>query len=196
VNPAAALSWLQDTRLAIGIRDSLLLFPLLESVHVIGLALVFGTIVVIDLRLLGVASTHRPFLRMSSDIIKWTWGAFALTALTGVLMFITNASVYFNNTYFRIKILLLVLAAVNVLVFELTAGRTMEQWNEAPSAPRIGKIVATVSVILWLGVIFAGRMIGFTATRATPAEQPPTTLDFEDLLGLPADGGEVPPAKE
>ncbi len=196
MNPAAALSWLQDTRLAIGIRDSLLLFPLLESVHVIGLALVFGTIVVIDLRLLGVASTHRPFLRMSSDIIKWTWGAFALTALTGVLMFITNASVYFNNTYFRIKILLLVLAAVNVLVFELTAGRTMEQWNEAPSAPRIGKIVATVSVILWLGVIFAGRMIGFTATRATPAEQPPTTLDFEDLLGLPADGGEVPPAKE
>ena len=80
---------------------------MLESVHVIGLALVFGSIAVIDLRLLGVASAHRSFARMASDTMKWTWAAFALTALTGALMFITNATVYFNNVYFRAKLLLL-----------------------------------------------------------------------------------------
>ena len=188
------LTWLQESALATGIRDSLLLFPLLESVHVIGLALVFGTIAIVDLRLLGIASTERSFNRMASDIMAWTWAAFAVTALTGVLMFITNATVYFHNTYFRAKIALLLLAAINVLVFELTARRTIRQWDRAPSAPPIGKAVATVSLVVWIAVIFTGRMIGFTATRAPLAEPAPANIDFEDLLGLPAEGAEAPPA--
>ena len=186
---SAALNWLQQTGPATGIRDSLLLFPLIESVHVIGLALVFGTIAIIDLRLLGAASTRRSFRRMSAEIMNWTWAAFAVTVLTGVLMFITNATVYYNNLYFRAKIALLVLAGINVLVFELTAGKTMEQWDRAPAAPRIGRLVATVSLVVWVGVIVTGRMIGFTATRAT-AEPAPAEINFEDLLGLPA-GGET-----
>ncbi len=181
---SSALSWIQQTGVATGIRDSLLLFPLLESVHVIGLALVFGTITIIDLRLLGAASASRSFRRMSAEIMKWTWAAFAVTALTGVLMFITNATVYYNNVYFRAKIALLVLAAINVMVFELTAGKSMQQWDQAPSAPRIGRVVATVSLVVWVGVIVTGRMIGFTATRAT-TEPAPVELNFEDLLGLP-----------
>src|SRR3989442_15867051 len=96
----AILQWLQATGLASRIRDSLFLFPLLESVHVIGLALVFGTIMVIHLRLLGSASIERPFKRVATDILKWTWAAFALTALTGALMFTTNATVYYHNFYF------------------------------------------------------------------------------------------------
>jgi len=195
VDFAPALDWLQHTSLATTIRDSLLLFPLLESVHVIGLALVFGTIAVIDLRLLGVASAQRPFSRMASDIMTWTWVTFAVTALTGALMFITNATVYFNNTYFRAKILLLVLAALNVLVFELTARRTVHQWDRSPSAPPIGKAVATVSLVVWVAVIFAGRMIGFTATRTSTVDTAaPAEINFEDLLGLPAGGdtGQAP----
>ena len=111
------LRWLQGTGLAASIRDSLFVFPLLESAHVIGLALVVGTIAVIDLRLLGIASTERSFQRMASDILKWTWGAFALTAVTGSLMFTTNAVVYFHNVSFRAKMALLVLAGLNTLVF-------------------------------------------------------------------------------
>src|SRR5216110_3176721 len=95
------LKYLEATGLATRIRDSLFLFPLIESTHVLGLALVFGTISIIDLRLLGIASNHRPFQRMASDILKWTWAAFVLTALTGALMFITNASVYYHNAFFR-----------------------------------------------------------------------------------------------
>jgi hypothetical protein len=192
VDPSPLLGWLQETGPATGIRDSLLLFPLLEAVHVIGLALVFGTIAIIDLRLLGVASSGRSFNRMASDIMPWTWAAFAVTALTGALMFITNATVYFQNAYFRAKMLLLLGAAVNVLVFELTARRTIRQWDRAPAAPPVGKAVATASLVIWVAVIVAGRMIGFTATRATLTEPAPAPIDFEDLLGLPAEG--EPPA--
>jgi len=178
------LASLQGSALAATIRDSLLLFPLLESAHVIGLALVFGTIAVIDLRLLGVASTGRSFRRMASDILKWTWGAFALTAVTGALMFVTNATVYFHNTPFRVKMALLVLAGLNMLVFELTAGRTIHRWDEAPSAPPIGKAVATLSLVIWIAVIFAGRIIGFTTSRAATPEAAPD-VNLEELLGVP-----------
>jgi hypothetical protein len=180
------LDWLQNTTLAVGIRDSLFLFPLLESLHVIGLALVLGTIAVIDLRLLGVASIERPFSRVATDIMKWTWAAFAVTAVTGALMFATNAAVYFHNWYFRVKIALLVLAAVNVLVFELTARRTLARWDQSPSAPPVARAVATVSLVIWVAVIFAGRMIGFTATR-TAAEPAPAEINFDDLFGTPSD---------
>src|SRR6202161_2106411 len=109
---AAFLKLLEASGLAAKIRDSLFLFPLLESTHAIGLALVFGTIAVIDLRLLGIASTQRSFQRMASDILKWTWAAFTLTALTGTLMFITNAPVYYHNSFFRMKMVLLALTGV------------------------------------------------------------------------------------
>ncbi len=179
---AAFLKTLEASGLATKIRDSLLLFPLLESAHVFGLALVFGTIAIIDLRLLGLASTQRPFHRMASDILKWTWGAFALTALTGSLMFITNAHVYYHNFYFRTKMLLLVLTGINMLVFEVTAGRTIHNWDKAPSAPRAGKAVAVLSLTMWIGIIFMGRLIGFTTSRAAVAAPPPASVNFDNFL--------------
>jgi len=188
VDIASTLDWLQQTGLAVQIRDSLFTFPLLEGVHVIGLALVFGTIAIVDLRLLGMASTSRSFQRLAADTLKWTWAAFAVTALTGVLMFITNAAVYFHNAYFRAKVVLLVVAALNVLLFELTAGRTVKQWDRAPAAPPLGRAIAAVSLVVWVGVIVTGRMIGFTATRAAAAAPAPVDTNFEDLLGLPAPG--------
>lgn len=179
---AALLSWLEATSLAIRIRESLFLFPLLESVHVIGLALVFGTIAIIDLRLLGVASSERPFKRMASDILKWTWGAFGLTALTGSLMFITNAGVYYHNFYFRTKMALLILAAVNMLSFELTLGRRAHRWDKAAAAPPGGRAVAVLSLAIWISVIFAGRLIGFTTSRARPAAPMPADSSLEELF--------------
>ena len=179
---AGILSWLEATSLATRIRESLYLFPLLESIHVIALALVFGTIAIIDLRLLGAASTERPFKRMASDILKWTWAAFVLTALTGALMFITNAGVYYHNFYFRTKMALLVLAAVNMLSFELTLGRTAHRWDKAAAAPRAGRAVAVLSLAIWISVIFAGRLIGFTTSRAKQTAPAPADSSLEELF--------------
>jgi hypothetical protein len=186
---AAFLKWIEATSLATRIRDSFFLFPLLESAHVFGLALVFGTIAIIDLRLLGLASSQRSFTRMASDILKWTWGAFALTALTGALMFTTNAAVYYHNFFFRTKMVLLALAGLNMLVFELTAGRTIHRWDKAPAAPPVGKAVAAVSIVLWIAVIFMGRIIGFTTTRAAVVAPAPSGVNFDDFL----QGGAPPP---
>ncbi len=188
----AFLESLEESGLATRIRDSLWLFPLIESAHVVGLSLVFGTIAIIDLRLLGLASTQRSFQRMASDILKWTWAAFALTALTGTLMFTTNARVYYHNVFFRTKMLMLVLAGINILVFELTAGRTIHRWDKAPSAPPAGKAVAVLSLALWIGIISMGRLIGFTTSRASEAP-PPAGVNFEDFLqGTPDNGGATP----
>jgi hypothetical protein len=179
---SALLKSLEESGLAARIRDSVFLFPMIESTHVICLALVFGTIAIIDLRLLGIASAQRSFQRMASDILKWTWGAFALTALTGALMFITNAPVYYHNVFFRTKMLLLVLTGINTLFFELTAGRTIQGWDKAPSAPRAGKAVAALSLAMWIGIICMGRLIGFTTSRAAAVQPPPAGINFDDFL--------------
>jgi hypothetical protein len=180
MNIAALLASLEASRLAGAIRDSLFLFPLIESFHVIGLTLVFGTIVIIDLRLLGIASARRPFSRIASDVLRWTWLAFALTAATGVLMFITNAGVYYHNAYFRSKMALLALSGINMLMFELTAARSVHRWDTDARAPLAGRTVAAFSLILWIGIIFAGRWIGFTTTRAASTAEP--DVNIEDLL--------------
>ena len=193
---ASILDWLQQTSLAVHIRDSLFAFPLIESTHVIGLTLVFGTIAIIDLRLLGLASTNRSFQRLAADILKWTWVAFAMSAATGSLMFITNAAVYYHNAYFRAKIALLFLAAINMLVFELTTRRTVAQWDRDASAPPLGRAVAAVSLVIWISVIVTGRMIGFTTTRASLAEPALVEQNLEELLGLPGDGAPSAPTEE
>ena len=173
---AAFLKTIESWGLSAWIRDSLYAFPLIESVHVIGLTLVFGTIAIVDLRLLGVAWIQRPFSKVSGDIMKWTWAAFVLTVTTGLLMFITNAGVYFNNLQFRLKIVAIALSGINMLIFELTSGRTVRRWdNEA--APPAGKLAGALSLILWISVIFLGRWIGFTTTGHTAAPAPDINLD-------------------
>lgn len=160
---AGLLQSVESSSLAAWLRESLYAFPLVESFHVIGLTLVFGTIAVVDLRLLGLASVGRPFATLARDTLRWTWAAFGLTALTGGLMFITNALAYSRNVQFRLKMCVLVLAGLNVLLFNLTTGRTVEHWNLDRAAPRAGRIAAALSLVLWIGVIFLGRWVAFAA---------------------------------
>ena len=177
---AGLLASLESSNLATGIRDSLYLFPLIESFHVIGLTMVFGTIVIVDLRLLGIASIRRPFTRITSDIMKWTWAAFVWTATTGVLMFITNANVYYHNFFFRTKIVLLALAGMNVVIFELTSGRTVHHWHKDAAAPLAGRTAAILSLLLWITIIFMGRWIGFTTSQSkAPLDR---SINLDDLF--------------
>jgi hypothetical protein len=173
---------LEASALATAIRNSLYLFPLIESVHVVGLAMVFGTILIIDLRLLGIASTRRPFTALAADVLKWTWLAFAVTATTGLLMFITNAASYYQNVPFRVKMALLVVSGINMLVFELTARRSVREWDRNVAAPAAGRAIAAVSLAVWIGVIFLGRWVGFTLTA--PPDPAGEEINLEDLEKL------------
>lgn len=184
----AVLKSIEATKFASTVRDSIWMFPIIESIHVISFTIVVGTIAIVDLRLLGLASVQRSFRRISSDIMKWTWSAFILAVATGLMMFTTNARVYYHNPFFRTKMILLVIAGLNVAVFELTAGRTSDSWDRASSAPRIGKVVGVLSLALWISIIFMGRIIGFTTHPGAVA--PPTPgVNYEDFLGGASSGG-------
>ncbi|HLH32028.1 MAG TPA: DUF6644 family protein [Terriglobia bacterium] len=180
---AGAISLVESSRVADAIRNSLYLFPLIESAHVLGLTMVFGTIAIIDLRLLGIASTRRSFRRIASDVLKWTWAAFALSVVTGSLMFITNANVYYHNFFFRAKMALLLLAGINMLIFEVTAARSVHRWDNDVKAPLAGRTAAALSLVLWIAIIFLGRWTGFTTTgRPHVNNEPADDINIENLL--------------
>src|SRR4051812_29991630 len=180
MNVDGALAALEATRLAAQIRESLYLFPFLESTHVIGLATLFGTAAILDLRLLGISWAGRPVHRVAADVLPWAMAGFVIAAATGVLMFTTNARVYYHNIFFRLKMAMLAPAAVNAAVFELTARRSIDRWSTAAKAPASGRAVAMVSLVLWITIVFMGRWIGFTTTRATV--EPDPGVNIEDLL--------------
>ena len=187
------LKALEDSGVATTIRNSAYLFPSLEAAHVLGLGLMLGTITVVDLRLLGLASRARSAERVSNEVLLWTWIAFGFVVVTGFTMFTTNARVYAHNTAFLIKLCLLAAAGINMMIFHLTAARSMHRWDRT-SAPPIGKAAAFLSLALWIAVVFAGRVVGFTTTgmQAKESAPPPPTTNFDDFLtGGPSSG---PPA--
>jgi hypothetical protein len=154
------LEWLQGTSLAQAVSEDW--FPLIESFHVMTMALVAGTIFIVDTRLIGLTSAKLPFTYVSDRLLPWTWGAFACSVVTGTLMFIGNATHYYENTPFRVKMALMVLAGLNMLFFQLVTFRGVARWDSArpPSAARLAGLL---SIGLWCGVIGFGRWIGFTS---------------------------------
>jgi len=159
---------IQDSGIAQYIATNRIAFPLIESLHVISLTLVFGTIAIVDLRLLGVPSSRRPFTDIAAETLKWTWIAFAIAVITGLLLFSSNASSYYINTPFRWKMVLLVLAGINMLIFEVAIVRTVHKWNKDVPVPTIGRVSGTFSLLFWTGVIVFGRWIGFTMGMSLP----------------------------
>jgi hypothetical protein len=137
-------------------------FPTLETVHVIAIVSVIGSIAVMDLRLLGLASQDRPVTEISKDTLPLTWGAFAIAVLTGSLLFIGKASEYAVNPNFQWKMVLIALAGVNMAVFHLFAWRTVAAWDTQRAAPLAARIAGGLSLGLWITVVFFARAIGFT----------------------------------
>lgn len=143
------------------IAESTWMFPTIETIHVIALVTVIGTIAVMDFRLVGLASRKSSVTQMSDDTLKWTWMAFVLAAITGTLMFVSKASTYMVNPYFLIKMGLLVLAGLNMLYFHYVTYKTVHEWNNG-AIPTAAKVSGIMSLIFWVLVVFFGRAIGFT----------------------------------
>jgi hypothetical protein len=159
------LNSLEQTTLASMVRgDTGLewLFPQVEIVHVLALALVFGSILMVDLRLLGLNSRASAVSRLSAEVLPWTWGAFAVAALSGGVLFISKAHTYFYNLPFRLKFLCMALAGINMLCFHFGDYRKVARWDLRSPPPVGARIAGLLSVLLWVGVIFCGRWIGFT----------------------------------
>jgi hypothetical protein len=137
-------------------------FPTVETIHLSAMILLVGSITVFDLRLLGLALKRDPVSQLAERLLPFTWTAFGVMALTGTLLFTSDAVVkYCPNPAFRIKLLLILLAGINMSVFHFTIYRNVSKWDHEPSPPLWAKLVGTFSVALWAGVVVAGRWIGF-----------------------------------
>ena len=152
---------LQDTPFATAIAESEWMFPTIETVHVLALTLVVGSIAMLDLRILGVTTRTLHVMQLSDEVLPWTWGAFIVAAISGSLMFTSAAAKYYANVPFRLKLCLLAAAGINMAIFHVTAYRAVHDWGHALPSPRPARIAATLSLIFWIGVVFAGRWIGF-----------------------------------
>jgi hypothetical protein len=156
------LQWLQDTSIATAIGENELLFPWIETVHVIAIVLVVGSISIVDLRLLGWASRDRPVHQLMREVLPLTWGAFAVAAIAGSLLFSSKAVEYAHNFFFQGKMILLALAGVNMVVFHAIGGRDSARWSSTGETPLSAKIAGSTSLILWITVVAFGRWIGFS----------------------------------
>jgi hypothetical protein len=145
-------------------------------------AVVFGTIFIVDLRLLGYRDMARPFSRVFGETLRWTWIGFGLAVVTGSLLFLPNARTYVANTAFALKMLGLLGAGINMAAFELTTRRTVASWDSNAQVPLGARIVGATSILIWTWVIVCGRWIGFTKGYdfTVPKE---IDLDFEFSQG-------------
>jgi hypothetical protein len=157
--------WLHDTAFATAIRESGVLFPWIESIHVLAITLVVGSIAFVDLRLLVIASSSRSIVSLSADVLPLTWTAFVFAVVTGGALFTSHAVGYAQNLQFRLKLVLLVLAGANMATFHLIMGRGSGRWSESKAAPLPGKVAGLVSLMLWIGIVSLGRWIGFEGVR-------------------------------
>ena len=135
-------------------------FPLLESIHVIAAALVVGSILWVDLRLIGIAAVQYPITTMSRELVPWTWGAFVIATITGIGMFITRAASHVLNPAFQSKMVLLVLAGFNMAYFHFKLHRNIAQYDSQATTSTQLKITGSLSLFLWASVMLAGRWIG------------------------------------
>ena len=152
----------QNSALSEWMRTSLKAVAIINALHVISIVTVFGTIFLVDLRLLGIPNVQRSFMRMHDELLRWTWGAFGVAAVTGVLLFMVNAVTYSRNTAFWLKMLTIVLAGINMFIFERMTARTAPSWDKGVTPPAGARLAGALSIVLWLAVIVFGRWIGFT----------------------------------
>ena len=156
------IGFFEDSGLADAIRENDLLFPMIELVHVLAICLVVGSIMAVDLRLLGFASVKRPVSAVTRGILPLTWGAFAVAVASGFLMFISNATKYLGNGFFVAKLCLIAAAGANMLVFHFISARQQSQWDNQARLPLTARLAGGLSMLLWIAVVACGRWIGFT----------------------------------
>jgi hypothetical protein len=153
--------WLGSTQGSIALHESIWAYPIIESLHVLTLCVFLGLTVMLDLRLLGVTMVRAPASEVAGRLLPWTIAGFAVMVTTGALLFYAIPVKTYLNIFFRIKVAFLVLAGVNVAVFQLTIWRSMDQWDVDPVPPLRARLAAGVSLVLWAGIVVAGRMIAY-----------------------------------
>lgn len=152
---------IEASALGEAMRKSLWLFPTVETLHIIGLALLVGSIAVLDLRLLGF-SRGISVRRLAAHVLPWTLGSFVLIVPTGLAMFVAHAGDYISSSTFVLKICLIMAAGVNAAVFHAGVFRSAASWDVDLMPPAAARASAVLSLLLWMSVIACGRFLAYT----------------------------------
>jgi hypothetical protein len=161
MNMFAFCQWLENSSWATAIHQSLWLFPMLETAHLFGIVSLVGATSALDLRLIGLTMKGEPVSRIAGRLLPWAWAGLTIQVVTGFCLFASEATRCFENKAFRIKMVMLVLAGLNALIFHQTVYRRVASWDEAPATPLGAKLAGCCSILLWFGIVAAGRWIAF-----------------------------------
>jgi hypothetical protein len=155
------LEWLGTTPWSIKLLESLWVWPLLESTHVLSITVFVGTAMMMDLRLMGVTFGGVRASDFTSRLLPWTRGGFVVMVVTGLLVFYSNPVRYYHNIFFRVKMLLMVLAGLNIWFFHSRTHKKIAEWDQAASPPRAARLAGAVSIAAWLLIVITGRLIAY-----------------------------------
>lgn len=157
----AAGHLIADTSLSAQLQSSERLWMLLEGTHVLTLMLFAGTILFVDLRLLGLVLRGTPVSRVTATVLPYTVGGFLVMIVTGLALFFANPFEYYHNFIFRLKVVFLLAAAVNIFLFHHRVQADLGAWDNAQRTPVGARVAAGVSLSLWIAVIVAGRYVAY-----------------------------------
>ena len=153
--------WLQYSGPLHAMRDSPIFFPIIATIHLMGLALIGGAVLVVDLRLLGFGVQGQPIAVLAHDAERWLLRGLAVMVFTGTLLFYAAPLNRYENIFFRVKMGALALAVLNIWWFRRTAYRRVHEWDLDPVPPRRVRMVGALSLILLALIITAGRMMAY-----------------------------------
>ena len=158
MDPLPTFEWFYATPVGETIRNSVWMFPVIEAFHLLGLGFIGGAVLLVNLRLLGVGLTRQPVAQLSAEAQPWMLGALVVMFASGVPLFLSEATKAYYSFAFWIKMTCLLLA----LIFTFTIQRRVMQSNLVIEKPQLAKLVGIVSLVLWFGVAWGGRWIGFS----------------------------------
>jgi hypothetical protein len=163
MSPVELARQISDSEIGTALRESLILFPLIEGIHLLGLALSFGLIFFTDLRLIGVFLPQVPVSQILLQLRRWIFAGFGLTFASGALLFWAEAETMIANPAFLAKVAAIAVALANALAFELAWGKRGAQWVDQAVAPAAARLAGWVSLTFWTAATVGGRLIPYYA---------------------------------
>ncbi|MFC5477468.1 DUF6644 family protein [Massilia suwonensis] len=157
---AGVLTTLAATPLSTAMREGAWLYPIVEIVHIAGFAVLVGSVVLFDLRVLGFAR-NLPVAELGRHLLRWALASLILVIPAGLLLFSAHPVELADNRVFQLKLVLIALAGLNALAFHLLPYRSVAGWDRNYAAPPLARFGAVLSILLWLGVISCGRMLAY-----------------------------------
>lgn len=153
--------WLEGTSVSVHIRESVWTYPVIESVHVLGLSLFMGLLLLWDLRLVGLTLRKVPISRMWRGLFPWIGLGAAIMIVSGLLLFWSDPVRFYANVFFRVKVVALALALANAMAFHFGIERSLVNWDTAARPPRAARVAGAVSIVLWATIVVVGRLVAY-----------------------------------